>query len=561
MKRVSSHQRKNSVLLMVFVLCFTLLANTGPVSASMEPKNQTGQTLVIKNATIVDVHSGKLKPNQSIVVTNNKITKIEHSDKVSIPDKAQSFDATGQYIIPGLWDMHVHLSTQNSEHEYAFPLLLDNGVTGVRDMGAALENIDLWNKSIKNGAPAPRIVYAGQTLNKLPGNGIPPHMLSLNTEEDARNAVRKMVDKGADHIKIYSNLPEMLTKAVFDEAKKYKIPVVGHLPNQVTAAEASEMGMKSMEHLVGLFIATSSIEKELLGDPKLEEFNSLIEAQNKAFIMYDPQRAEKLFQTFIKNKTWQVPTLVALKNPSCKDIDLRAKYVPTQYQEQWIQIIKEIKESQEMYSTYSLNCVKLTGRMNAAGVPLLAGTDSVFGVPNMIFGISLHDELELLVKAGLSPLQALQAATINPAKYLEREKDLGSVEEGKLADLVVLKANPLANIKNTTLISAVVLDGKLMEKAELDKSIKTYDLVKAPNSAPQLYPARSISEESGAEVNWDGKSMTVTITKKANTLQFKVNDAAYIWNEKTYKLDAPIQCKNGGCQIPYEIVGIIQSWQ
>lgn len=250
-----------------------------------------------------------------------------------------------------------------------------------------------------------------------------------------------------------------------------------------------------------------------------------------------------------------------MKKSNAKGVAAFSFAVNILYQKQWIQIIEEIKKSQEMYSTYSLNCVKLTGRMNAAGVPLLAGTDSVFGVPNMIFGISLHDELELLVKAGLSPLQALQAATINPAKYLEREKELGSVEEGKLADLVVLKANPLANIKNTTLISAVVLDGKLMEKSELDKSIKTYDLVKAPLSSPQLYPARSISEESGAEVNWNGKSMTVTITKKANTLQFKVNEAAYIWNEKTYKLDAPIQCTNGRCQIPYEIVGIIQSWQ
>ncbi len=154
---------------------------------------------------------------------------------------------------------------------------------------------------------------------------------------------------------------------------------------------------------------------------------------------------------------------------------------------------------------------------NATIVDVHAGTDSVFGVPNIIFGGSLHDELELLVKAGLTPLQALQAATINPAKYLKRKRAC-SVEEGKLADLVILKANPLANIKNTTLISAVVLDGKLMEKSELDKSIKTYDLVKAPLSAPQLYPARSISEESGAEVNWDGKSMTVTITKKANTV-------------------------------------------
>ncbi|MBU3107851.1 amidohydrolase family protein [Clostridium gasigenes] len=197
-------------------------------------------------------------------------------------------------------------------------------------------------------------------------------MQNIKTKDQGREAVRKMVAKGVDYIKIYTNIPKNIALAIMDEAKNFDVPVVGHLTACIRAIDASNLGMKSMEHLNGIFIATSTIEEE-----------------------------------------------------------------------------------------FHLNAISLIGKMNTAGVPILAGSDSAFLMPNMIYGVALHYEPQLLVKAGLTPLKALQEATLNPAKYLNQEHELGTVEDWKIADLVIIKDNPLEDIKNRTLTSGVGFDGKL----------------------------------------------------------------------------------------------------
>jgi Imidazolonepropionase and related amidohydrolases len=433
------------------------------------------QTLAIEHATVVDVRSGKLVNDQTITIADNKISLIGNSGDVEIPDDAQVKDATGQYVIPGLWDMHVHLE---ENYKDAFPLFLANGVTGIREMGAALANIDQWNTSIQAGMTAPHLVYAGMTLNGGPADDA-PHMRYLKTEEEAREAVRLNAEKGASHIKVYSWLPRPLFLAVMDEAKKYGLPVVGHLPVEVRAEEAIQLGFKSIEHMHGLFIATSSIEDDIFKNADMSDLAGYSLAEIEASEHYDSQKANNLFSEFKEKEVWPVPTLVTYYNMAKTEIDPRSKYVPTDVQEQWAEVIRAVPPEQvELMDAINSKNPEMVQKLNDAGVPMLAGTDSGYELTNLIYGVSLHDELELLVKSGLTPLQALQTATLNPARYLEREEELGTVEEGKLADLVLLDKNPLEDIRNTTSISAVILDGKLMEKQTLDQAVKTYPVIK-----------------------------------------------------------------------------------
>ncbi|MDO7904803.1 amidohydrolase family protein [Paenibacillus sp. JX-17] len=453
-----------------------MIVLTGCVNSNSANKDhESKQMLVIQHATIVDVKSGKLTKDQTITITDNKISHIGSSDETDIPDYAKVRDAKGQYVIPGLWDMHVHLE---ENYKNAFPLLLANGVTGVREMGAAFKNIDQWNTSIQAGMVAPRLLYAGMTLNGGPADDA-PHMRYLKTEEEAREAVRLNAEKGASHIKVYSWLPRPLFLAVMDEAKKFNLPVVGHLPVEVRASEAIQLGFKSIEHMHGLFIATSSMEDEIFKTADMSDLLGYSTAEIKASSNYDPKKAEKLFRSLKEKGVWPVPTLTAYLNMAKTEIDSRSKYVPTAVQESWAEIIRATppEQTELVHVINSLNPT-MVQKLNDAGVPMLAGTDSSYELTNMIYGVTLHDELKLLVQSGLTPLQALQTATLNPAKYLKREQDLGTVEVGKLADLVLLNKNPLEDINNTTTISAVVLDGKLMEKQTLDQAVKTYPVVK-----------------------------------------------------------------------------------
>lgn len=460
-------------LLGIFALLIALTGGTDTGYASIEPV--TKQTLVLEHATIVDVRSGKLSNDQTIIIKDNKISYIGNSKQTAIPDYAQVRDATGQYVIPGLWDMHVHVE---DNYKAAFPLFLANGVTGIREMGASLKNVDIWKTSMLTGMPAPRLVYAGSTLNGGPADEA-PHMFYLNTEEQAREAVRLNVTHGVDHIKVYSWLPRPLFLAVIDEAQKYGLPVVGHLPVEVRLTEAIQLGFKSIEHLHGLFIATSSIEDDIFKNADMSDLLGYSLAEIEASESYDSVKANKLFRKFKEKGVWPVPTIVTYLNMAKTEIDQRSKYIPTAVQKQWAEVIRATPPEQtELMEAINFLTPGMVKKLNDAGVPMLAGSDSSFEMTNFIYGISLHDELELLVKSGLTPLQALQAATLNPARYLEREQELGTVEKGKLADLVLLDKNPLEDIRNTTSISAVVLDGKLLEKQTLDRAVQTYPVIK-----------------------------------------------------------------------------------
>jgi len=434
--------------------------------------------LVFTHVTIIDATGAAAKPEMTVVLTGDRITELGPAGKVRIPKDAQVIDAMGKFLIPGLWDMHVH-ALWNWRTDTFLPLFIANGVTGVRDMYGDLEILQRVRRQIADGARiGPRIVTAGPIVDgpKPVWGG----SIAVATEAEGRQAVDDVKKRGADFVKVYSLLPRAAYFAIADEAKKQGIPFAGHVPSAVSAAEASDAGQKSIEHLGGISMSCATNEAELrkeLAEAALKPDATVftfIQIEARARDFYSPEKAANLFARFVRNDTWQCPTLTVIRAPAFRDEssftnDPRLKYILPNEKQRWTSPRPQSSaqpagnSGQKQRFATALDLVKA---MRQAGVGLLAGTDTPN--PYCFPGFSLHDELALLVKAGLTPMEALQAATRNPAKYLGQLDSLGTVERGKIADLVLLEANPLADISNTQKINAVVVGGKLIPKSEIE---------------------------------------------------------------------------------------------
>lgn len=469
--------KRMDALLMLVMALVLFIAHPKPQS---QPK-----CLVFNHVTVIDATGAPAKPDMTVVITGDRIAAIDNVGKVSMPKEAQVVDATGKFLIPGLWDMHVHTS-----YKEFLTLFIANGVTGVRDMGGSseeFEQLQQWRRQIREGTLlGPRIVAAGIIVDGPQRIGRPTSIHVANDSE-GRQAVDFLKQHGADFVKVYSMLPREAYFAIADEAKKQDLPFAGHVPASVSAMEASDAGQKSMEHLFGVFPACSTGEAEL----RNEELTAVakagfsvfireeIHAQIKALKAYDDEKAAALFARFVKNGTWQVPTLAAwLALASSVDShfasDMRLKYIPPEKRRAWevsrTNLLSSLANEYVPHSKRLLEKqLELVGGMRRAGVEFMTGTDTAG--PYLFPGFSLHDELVMLVRAGLTPLEALQAATRAPAQYLGVLDSLGTVEKGKIADLVLLEANPLQDIRNTRKIALVVLSGKLLIKSELKEML------------------------------------------------------------------------------------------
>jgi imidazolonepropionase-like amidohydrolase len=422
----------------------------------------------------------------TVVITGDRITELDKTQKVRVPRDAQVIDATGKFLIPGLWDMHVHWYLKDY-----LPLFIANGVTGVRLMWG-MPMHQQWRKEIENGTPlGPRLVIASPIVDGP--NPVWPASVSVSNDREARQAVIKARQDGADFIKVYSRLTREAFFAIADETKKQGISFAGHVPQSVTAAEASDAGQKSIEHLTGILTACSSREEELrkeseaagskLPQGQLPNPATLRQVNRLVLETFSPEKAAALFARFKRNQTWQCPTLTVLRSTASLDDpsfrnDPRLKYMPSFTRTQWdptkdFRFKNRTAEDFELARLVFKKQVEVVGAMRRAGVEFLAGTDVLN--PYCFPGFSLHDELVLLVNAGLTPMEALQAATLNPARFLGKESELGTVEKGKIADLVLLEANPLEDIRNTQKINAVMVRGKLIPKAELQRMLATIE--------------------------------------------------------------------------------------
>ena len=477
--------RALSILLSVF--CF-LICNPTPLRAQYWSLQDT---FVLTDVNVVDVRTGEIRPDQIIIIEKNRIRDVGPRKSVRYPRNAPSASAHGGYLIPGLWDMHVHLVFGDwfpHAESITLPLFVANGVTGVRDMGSELTIVQKWRDEIEDGSLlGPRIVTSGPMLDGPKPRF--PSSIAVSTPEDGRKAVDNLKQSGADFIKLQSLIPREAVLAIADQAKKQEIPFEGHVPDAVRASEMSNAGMQSFEHLTGIFEGSSPLEDEFLKGDKTE---------TKILASYDAERAAALAQLLAKNKTWQCPTLVWERGGNLLDVtdfsnDTRAKYVPAYWKDKtWKVFTDQIKTdlasddlaTRQKFLDKELEVVQL---LHKTGVPFLAGTDTPPGV--YIFpGFSLHEELQRLVAAGFAPLEALQTATLNPAVFLHREKDLGTVERDKVADLVLLEANPLEDIRNTRKIAAVILNGRYLSSGDLQKILQKVEGT-AKQEAPQPQPS------------------------------------------------------------------------
>jgi imidazolonepropionase-like amidohydrolase len=457
-----------------------LLAQLAPSQADAQ---EARPILIINHVNVVDVESGRIDADRAVVVAGSRITGIGPADdKLALVLK--EVDGRGRYLIPGLWDMHVHAAFPGLDAIF-FPELLANGITGVREMFSSFAWVDSSKARIARGEiPGPRMVASGHILDGTPP--IWPGSVAVSDAATARRAVDSLKAGGADFIKVYSRLTPAEFFAISEEAKRIGIPFAGHVPTLVPAASASGAGQRSLEHLTNVLLGCSSREDEFLAQlaaaaasPKGWDSAGVVgRAQLEPLLgSFDAGRCRQLAKRFVANGTWMVPTIAVLHGVAFLDDttlarDPRLRYVPAWFRSGWNpsadfrfrMLTPKDWALRKLAYGRQLEVVTL---LHQEGVAFLAGTD--LSNPYVLPGFSLHDELAAFVAAGFTPLEALQSATLSPARYLNATDSLGTVAVGKLADLVLLDANPLTDIKNSSRIRAVIANGRLYERAGLDK--------------------------------------------------------------------------------------------
>jgi imidazolonepropionase-like amidohydrolase len=414
--------------------------------------------ILISNVTIIDCTGRAPSHGMSVVLSEGRIAAIGPASHIKAPANAVVLDGTGKYLIPGLWNMHAHLGSYTDAPQILSEYLAQ-GVTGIRDMASPLDDILRLRQETDNGRiPGPRLVVAGPIVQgPLPFQM--PQFISVNDSAAADATVRMLVRRGVDFIKVQDAIPHDIYVAVARQARESRITFAGHIPPTVLPEEASDFGQKSIEHLGGRFwgvlVGSSTRERELHAK-ELQMYEEAIQAlkrgasppdlnmradfTRKIVESYDPRKAAYLLRRFHQNNTWQCPTLVALRTLWTSG--------GTPY------TAEDLHWADRLINRNA----EVVAMMQKTGVGLLAGTDLP---PNSKDG-TIHDELAYLVDAGLTPMQALLTATRNPAKFLGKLSTLGTVEPGKLADLVLLDGNPLDDIHNTRRISAVIVRGRVM---------------------------------------------------------------------------------------------------
>ncbi len=393
-----------------------------------------GNDLAIQNVNVVDVRQARVRAGMTVVIRGDRIVEVVAAGE--LPANARIVDGSGKFLIPGLWDMHFHLAALEPDPR-AVEKLVAHGVLGIRDMGGRVAEVERLRSDVQAGVRiGPRIVRAGPTLNS---NQPADFHVPLQSADEGRAMVRKLSQAGVDFIKVHNGMKPEVFLAVIAEASKVDLAVVGHVPYGLSLIEASNAGMKSIEHA------------EVLVETEIKRQEDAASGIGQALEWLEGERGQQVFQSFVANGTALTPTFSAY-----------AAFVASQ----------EDGNRRQMGETLLGRWKGLIRTAHLAGVAILAGTDGMDPGPDG--GMRLARELEHLVEAGLSPAEALGAATHVATSFLGLD-DEGEIAPGKKANAVLLDANPLQDIRNVARVHAVVLRGRFLGAAELKAEIEPRD--------------------------------------------------------------------------------------
>lgn len=418
-----------------------------PVAKPVAPLSVAPQTgpLAITRVNVVNVVDGRILPNRTVTISGEVIASVTQDS--APPADARVVDGQGKFLMPGLWDMHAHMEATGAS---ALQLNVANGVTGIRDMGSELDLILNLREATSSGRVlGPRIVAAGPILDDAPEDW--PFRMRVRTADDGTSAVQMLKRRGVDLIKVHDRTPRDAFFAIAEEARRQNLPLAGHVPLRLTVEEAIDAGQRDIEHLSNL-----QLWRPCSGGAE-----------------YRPQACRPFFEMLARRGIWQTPTLFALRELST--IGTPASTVSADQLAYASRSVRQLwAESQRLFVTPDVVRALTAGAevgavvtsdMAKAGVGILAGCDG------LVAGFCVHDELATMVRGGMTPLAALQTATLNPARYLGLQETLGSVTPGHGADLVLLDANPVADITNVRRIRAVVISGRLLDRNALDNML------------------------------------------------------------------------------------------
>ncbi len=467
-----------------FMLSITLIC----LLSGCYPKSENNgeHTYIFRDVTVIDAVRG-LRASQSVVVRGNMIVDEGVVDEVLAPRDATVVDCKGKYMIPGLWDAHMHLTNSEALLPAMFPLLIANGITYIRDTAAELDLIlPLLKKAEKDAQTngrAPCIYFTGPHMDGI--NLIWSSSVSVVTVEQAEFIINCLINAGVDELKVYDLLPRDIFFAVQSIANRKNYKLCAHVPFSVDVVEASKAGLDCMEHMINLEMSCSADWDSLLEErqkmieqgskkPGGKLRNEIYDAQRMhAFKTQDEERRAYVLKCLADNNTWQVPTLVITAREEHRmfardDWKNTFRYLPDTVRNEW-QKIAERRAQEPPFEeglAHAYWAYDMIPRLVEAGIGIMAGTDMPLAL--LTPGFSLHEELALLVRHGMTPMQALESATLKPAEYYGIDDKQGSIDKGMMADMVILDANPLEDITNTRKINTVMRNGFLHTRSELD---------------------------------------------------------------------------------------------
>lgn len=398
-------------------------AQIGPINEKELPIDD--KTKAIVGAVLIDGRGGEPIENSCVVIKGNKIVSVGNLDEVEIPEDAEIFNAQDMTLIPGLIDAHFHLDRS----EQLPNLFLQHGITSLRDPGAWME---AYEGERNGGYFLPRLFLTGPHLDMFPP-AYPHDAFILRDEEEARIQVNRLADQGASAVKVYFRLPLGMIKAVCEEAHKRGMVVTGHL--EIThAMDAINAGLDGIEHVTSLGTALIPVrEAEKYRQAVLQDNNARRSGRYEMWSGLDMNgpRIDSLIDFLAQKETFLSATLAVYE-------------------------FRDQKSDAVKYNGFK-NMKEFVGKAREAGVPIVVGSHSV--VPFAELGWAYHREMELLAESGLSNQEIIVAATMENARFFKVEDRLGSIEVGKLADLVLLTENPLENIQHMHKINKVMLNG------------------------------------------------------------------------------------------------------